>query len=805
MANSLPDEIISEILSPALSVSDAAFSALSNSYRRSPFMTFSESTSAYLLVSKAWLRVSTPLLYHDVILRSKAQAQALATTLTTNPALGRNITDLFLSTTIASSDNASGLCRGLPLLNPVRVIIDTGYRWISVGKSGLKLLETLEQCILTWKKMVSPSVLFSFIHSCLCVQTVLKVPSDFRSDLAKAVAQAPSLQTLMVWHEGSLCEVPPCVRIIAANPSLKRFRIEPPRLLRDSFENDFYTEMKQDKRLMALWDSTDESGHIPADDAASSSLFVYPARLAADPVQEDAIWSRVLYFALERDKSSRRSGKFAQLGVPYLFTNAVVPCCLMGRFGSQLESMPELGSRVQSLTLTISPNDNMTFKKIITYTTALTKLHGGLFCRSITWKAFSDLQESTGASLRSFQGIPVFKPSGPVDSNVFALFPQMQHFGWDSGTVFKTGPKSIPADFFRCYRTWSMFYILDSEYGFVIFTRLPSLRIVTFAATAVGGAEFFQKHGAKLQKLTLSSLQLEDPALAIWRHCISLTVLGVSCDDKHHPTASCLKTSDISAHLERIVFRVAHYHRFKQKHEIALGQLLLSLKSTASFPALREIEHPCCQWPTAEPAISKSQWVKWAESLHERDIHLVDPAGADMETSFFDEASINGSDGSRPRSCIPRARLDLGRVLLHRFRVLRRRRLAPRFLRTVLAEARDRAVLALLDVLQTYRGLPLLDKLAPGDETTRFVIWGELIPEGLDRDLDEVSQGSRSQTDGSSSAPSSSISKKPSVKSSKKGKAAAVPEAPPMLKLSSMEEGGGKKVLVAATIERWIA
>ncbi|KAJ6531285.1 ras guanine nucleotide exchange factor domain-containing protein [Mycena capillaripes] len=94
------------------------------------------------------------------------------------------------------------------------------------------------------------------------------------------------------------------------------------------------------------------------------------------------------------------------------------------------------------------------------------------------------------------------------------------------------------------------------------------------------------------------------------------------------------------------------------------------------------------------------------------------------------------------------------------------------------------------DVLQTYRGLPLLEELSSGEETTvkmslssdntaapkddpRFVIWGELVP---DRDPDE--------------------------RSIKSGKAKAAMEMP-SLKPSS--EDGAQKILVAATIERWIA
>ncbi|KAJ7273939.1 hypothetical protein C8J57DRAFT_1314068 [Mycena rebaudengoi] len=60
MEQHLPDEILSEILTPSLSVSDTDFSDTSLD---SPFASYSgHSASAFLLVSKSWLRVSTPLL-----------------------------------------------------------------------------------------------------------------------------------------------------------------------------------------------------------------------------------------------------------------------------------------------------------------------------------------------------------------------------------------------------------------------------------------------------------------------------------------------------------------------------------------------------------------------------------------------------------------------------------------------------------------------------------------------------------------------------------------------------------------------
>jgi hypothetical protein len=196
---------------------------------------------------------------------------------------------------------------------------------------------------------------------------------------------------------------------------------------------------------------------------------------------------------------------------------------------------------------------------------------------------------------------------------------------------------------------------------------------------------------------------------------------------------------------------------------------------------------------------------------------------ADLEHEpFFDGASTNGSDRSRPRSAF-RVRDSISAAsFLTESSAAASSEAADSdpasvpFSPKPETELHSRYSTDVFDVLQTYRGLPLLEKLAPGEETTviklsssdntaaprddpRFVIWGELIPE---RDPDEVSLSQGSHTDGSSSQPSSSISKKRSVKSGK-GKAAAVAELP-ALKLGNSEDGAAK-ILVAATIERWIA
>ena len=178
MANNLPDELIIEILSPVLDVSDDQFRSLS---LVSPFSRLVHVPSSVLLcVCKAWSDVATPLLYQTVILRSIAQAYALKRTLQDNPALGLHIrklrveggygfamqtiidsaphvVDLCLSLDMQLSDSARGLCRSLPSINPSCVVILNCLE-VKLNKSLLDLVETLSKCFrFHWTNMVSLS------------------------------------------------------------------------------------------------------------------------------------------------------------------------------------------------------------------------------------------------------------------------------------------------------------------------------------------------------------------------------------------------------------------------------------------------------------------------------------------------------------------------------------------------------------------------------------------------------------------------------------------------------------------------
>ncbi|KAJ6454601.1 hypothetical protein C8R45DRAFT_599616 [Mycena sanguinolenta] len=76
--------------------------------------------------------------------------------------------------------------------------------------------------------------------------------------------------------------------------------------------------------------------------------------------------------------------------------------------------------------------------------------------------------------------------------------------------------------------------------------------------------------------------------------------------DQDHPVSeSCLATDDNThAHLQRMVFRAHSDYRLKQPNRARFGRFMATLRTTTSFPALREIQNPLRIWPTKESVSS---------------------------------------------------------------------------------------------------------------------------------------------------------------------------------------------------------
>ncbi|KAF7331515.1 ATP-dependent bile acid permease [Mycena kentingensis (nom. inval.)] len=313
----IPDEIIAEFLSPALKVSEADFSETSHT---SPFATFGESTSGLLVVCKAWLRVATPLLYHTVVLRSKAQAVALQKALHNNEELrpfvkklrvegafgtpmrgvlqhATKITDLFLSVCIWSNDTTAGLCAGLDAINPTRLIIYDSYE-TGKNKQSDALLKKVVECLRTWSNLkileipypletidndyISPrsSALFQGIKAADLLEE-LRAPmplSNYENtamNVLEAVASCPSMKRIVLWYYlPELLENSEVAASIRAHEKLKNLVVFRP-------SSSLYSSAEMDQTFYAAPPHPDFAPLLNATEEA-----------------QDRIWGRVLFFAM---------------------------------------------------------------------------------------------------------------------------------------------------------------------------------------------------------------------------------------------------------------------------------------------------------------------------------------------------------------------------------------------------------------------------------------------------------------------------------------------------------------------------
>jgi hypothetical protein len=179
MPSQLPPEIIHRILSyPGVcTVSDRVFvdtSFDSNQETHDRLL-----GTSFLLVCKTWLQVGTPLVYETVILGSPRHSRALLATLQRDPSLGLlvrklrlhgrlgsviepiiqacpRITDLYLSLRALRKNNIDSFRAILPLVRPLRVIIQDPYKSVITNGPIGRAYDSIHDCIITkWLTLVS--------------------------------------------------------------------------------------------------------------------------------------------------------------------------------------------------------------------------------------------------------------------------------------------------------------------------------------------------------------------------------------------------------------------------------------------------------------------------------------------------------------------------------------------------------------------------------------------------------------------------------------------------------------------------
>ncbi|KAJ7081187.1 hypothetical protein B0H15DRAFT_855335 [Mycena belliarum] len=350
MAVRLPDEIISEILTPALTVPDHLFSAPTV---ESPFATYTESASATLLVNKDWLRVATPLLYHVVVLRSAAQAQALAAALKKNPELGGfikqlrveggfgrameavlsacpNITDIALSLHLHASDSSAGLAIGLPLINPTRLVICDDEENIHKNRHVGILIVAVQRCARNWTKLTTVVLPYPLVRRSRQV---------FVTDICALPSLTHVSFPIPRFYNGHLS---PHIEAIAEIPSIQVIEIRAEMTEEDAKRREAMAQIVRSRRLTQVLKWKD----IREPTTASPDILALPPAnplfrpmVASSSATTDLVWDRVLFFAtagtayrdppkktvLDRVINTRRlryllvCKTFHRLALPYLY------------------------------------------------------------------------------------------------------------------------------------------------------------------------------------------------------------------------------------------------------------------------------------------------------------------------------------------------------------------------------------------------------------------------------------------------------------------------------------------------------
>ncbi|KAJ7057954.1 hypothetical protein C8F01DRAFT_302540 [Mycena amicta] len=672
---SLPDEILSEILTPALKVPEKVFS----SSEARELMTFSESSSAFLLVCKAWLRVATPLLYNTVMLRSKAQSQALAATLGSNPDLARfikklrveggygrfmhtilevalNVSDLYLVFSIPSTDSVTGLVQGLPLINPCRIFL---HNWDDrLPSKGKTLTQTIETCIAHWSNLNTVEISHDARTAAIAIE------------LADALGKSRSLTKFVIHDNRSLpFGTPAYMTAISAAPSLQQIVFQPPLspvghgwasvLLRR-----FYDNIRAHERLSKLIQLPKDSEPEPQDElneVSSPLTFVYPSRLSNDRELEDALWGRILSFVFNAIPSIKWSiwfqpppqqptnylapllvcKMFARLAIPHLYEHPRLFTPLAQARFSQLISGQrgvDVGHYVRAFT--VSDFAIGLPLPILPHTPNLASVECLQTTNStISADGLNTLGDVVGSTLSSLRGLHIATPSGRklLDPRALTSFTAMRTLEWNSKAKFTVSGAPISSTTFG-----NLFSLVIQEFNptlLIVLSQadLPSLRQIVFPATAAshtsdGGRVFFTRHGPKLIEATLSPAQLADPELGVLCLCSALSSLTIIFNEKRPVRPLSFEQPMAHSNLARIIIKrpeILGGYRFSKAHRTLFGEFITGIGTAApaQLPALMEIMHPDCDWPVTERDIAKSEWTSWAERLLDlgSDVHLVGP------------------------------------------------------------------------------------------------------------------------------------------------------------------------------------
>ncbi|KAF7293950.1 F-box domain-containing protein [Mycena kentingensis (nom. inval.)] len=624
----LPDEILSEILSPALKVADNVFSDTSTG----AFATYQESTSAYLLVNKAWLRVSTPLLYHTVVLRSKAQAVALADALTKNTDFGRfvrrlrveggfgpsmkkiltltpNVVDLFLSLNIYSSDNTAGLCSGLELINPTSLILASSSQ--TSNKMRAALIDALAAAIRGWHRLTTFDAPFHYN---------MYIDSG-ASSIFQAFSHANRLQNLVV----PSATVDRWVYPLVQRCPLRTIESK----LKKSDYNTFIERPNREPKIVYKYRSDPATPQTAAPSAhilpPPLNPFFRPLEHAPADVRA-AIWTRIIYFAMDTPKRAcnSRVGASADTGARSIH-QARLPLLLVSK------EFLDLGFPIFYSHIALTWLNSARFRAVQPRCIAVESITGR---GNMMTEFFVEITRYHGSTLIDYD-VPVLHHGSRLDGASFAELTALKRLAWDSALGVSTRrntPSAAPA--------LEELTVRAADKSFLaLFARskLPHLQVLQLLGDkntrrverTAECVQLVEAHAPKLRTLYISTTiaaALGTRLLTLGNRVGSLTIALARQDTP--PSVASLSPPQRSTALTKLIFTVPSKKLGKPKDiATAWTAFFTQWDYETSAPNLAEIQFASFSWPTTERDIAKNPWVALAETLLEEDVHLLDRDG----------------------------------------------------------------------------------------------------------------------------------------------------------------------------------
>ncbi|KAJ7053972.1 hypothetical protein C8F01DRAFT_1374872 [Mycena amicta] len=639
-APSFPDELISEILSPALRVPDVLFSDTSNV---SPFADYAPSSSNYLLVCKGWLRVGTPLLYGTVVIRSKDQARALARTFSENEDadLGRfvkklridsgygipmrvifqsipNLTDLYLCLDVAAPDAVDPTCKGLQLVSPTTLILK-GHSSLSPGKSansklisklangvseaipGWKNLTTVKYSRIAWEKKFSRPLAKSARLTTLFVRSVQD------ADGAYTIFASCPLQTIYILermgdYDRKFLDERPALR------KLVKLAIQP------------RSAMSQIFGLASSQPVVDEP--LPA-----LNPFYIPMAAAAEDVQ-NAVWSRVLYFAMavvERGWEPKPANlpeklplllvcrKFHSLGLPHFFTHIRLP--LPYNWYMYDRPRDERDTHLLSALAHRPPIQTVLGNQGMLYA---------------AWTTFVKLAECAGDSLFRCQlRVAAYDSEASTSPTVFMRVTVLRELDWMSLTRFTTEEVPEGADWLPKLETLRVYVADQSFLTMLSRLSLPALRRLSFLVSESPSLDcepLIRVHGVKLTELDIDQDAMARTSVPVLDLCPNITSV-VMQSSSYSKTPSSINFLPTSPHASLTMLSVTWLCRIVTPRKYDSWETFITTFDLTLLPSLEEVRPLYFTWPKSEQEIAVDPYIHWSEILLKRNLHLVSEHG----------------------------------------------------------------------------------------------------------------------------------------------------------------------------------